>query len=84
MSILDENNFDKLITENTFTIDDENYKDEHIIKIKRDDELNIILNKETVTSYKPRNRNSNVVASMPILGKGQARHILKNIYFWLN
>ena len=82
MSILDENNFDKLITENTFTIDDENYKDEHIIKIKRDDELNIILNKETVTSYKPRNRNSNVVASMPILGKGQARHILKNIYFY--
>ena len=46
MSILDENNFDKLITENTFTIDDENYKDEHIIKIKRDDELNIILNQE--------------------------------------
>lgn len=71
MSILDENNFDKFVIENSFTIDNENYKDEHSIKIRRDNELNIILNKETVTSYKPLNRNSNVVASMPILGKGQ-------------
>ncbi len=82
MSILDENNFDKFVIENSFTIDNENYKDEHSIKIRRDNELNIILNKETVTSYKPLNRNSNVVASMPILGKGQARHILKNVYFY--
>lgn len=82
MTILDENNFDKFVRENSFTIDDENYKDEHSIKIRRDNELNIILNKETVRSYKPRNRNSNVVASMPILGKGQVRHILKNVYFY--
>ncbi|MBP9490495.1 MAG: hypothetical protein KBE77_03525 [Aliarcobacter sp.] len=82
MSILDENNFDKFVIENNFTIDDENYKDEHSIKIRRDNELGIILNQEAVTSYKPRNRNNNVIASMPILGKGQSRHILKNIYFY--
>jgi len=34
MSILYENNFDKLITENSFTINDEKYKDEHSYKIK--------------------------------------------------
>ena len=82
MSILDENNFDKFVIENNFTIDDENYKDEHSIKIRRDNELSIILNQEAVTSYKPRNRNNNVIASMSILGKGQSRHILKNIYFY--
>lgn len=82
MTILDENNFDKFVRENSFTIDDENYKDEHSIKIRRDNELNIILNKETITSYRPGNRNNNVITSMPILGKGQSRHILKNIYFY--
>ena len=46
MSILDENNFDKFVIENSFTIDNENYKDEHSIKIRRDNELNIILNKQ--------------------------------------
>ena len=36
MSILDENSFDKFITKNIFTINDEKYKDEPSIKIRRD------------------------------------------------
>ena len=81
MSILDENNFDKFITENTFTIDDENYKDEHIIKIKRDDELNIILNQEAATQYKCLEMESNVINKLNVFDKIKTNYILKNVYF---
>ena len=82
MSILDENNFDKLIAKNTFIITDENYKDEYSIKIRRDDELNIILNQEIITSNKARNCNSNVISSIPILGEEKTKYIIKNVYFY--
>ena len=82
MSILNENNFDKLITENTFTIDDENYKDEHIIKIKRDDELNIILNQEAVTRYEQLKINPKVIDTISIADRLKMNYILKNVYFY--
>jgi len=81
MSILDENNFEKLITENTFTINDEKYKDEHIIKIRRDNELNILLNHEAVTQYKRLKINSNVIDTIAIFDKLETNYILKNVYF---
>lgn len=81
MSILDENNFDKLISENTFTIDDEKYKVEHSIKIKRDDELNIVLNKESVSQYKQLEMNFKIIDTIPILDKGKTKYTLKNVYF---
>ena len=82
MSILDENNFDKFIIEKSFTIDDENYKDEHSIKIRRDNELNIILNKESVTQYKRLKINSNVLDTIAIFDKLKTNYILKNVYFY--
>lgn len=82
MSILDENNFDKFVIENCFTIDDENYKDEHSIKIIRDNELNIILNQEAVTQYKRLKINSNVIDTIPIVDRLKINYILKNVYFY--
>jgi hypothetical protein len=82
MSILDENNFDKFVIENSFTIDNENYKDEHSIKIRRDNELNIILNKESVTQYKRLKINSNVLDTIAIFDKLKTNYILKNVYFY--
>lgn len=81
MAILDENNFEKLITENTFTINDEKYKDEHIIKIRRDNELNILLNHEAVTQYKRLKINSNVIDTIAIFDRLETNYILKNVYF---
>ena len=48
MSILDENNFNKLIKRNKFFFNNENFKREHNIKITRNDELNIILINEII------------------------------------
>lgn len=80
MSILDENNFDKLITENSFTINDEKYKDEHSIKIRRDNELNIILNQEVSTQYKDSEIKPNLIDTLHIIDKFKTNYILKNVY----
>ncbi len=81
MSILDENNFEKLITENTFTINDQKYKDEHIIKIRRDNELNILLNHEFSTQYEQLEMNSKIIDTMSILDIDKTNYTLKNVYF---
>ncbi|WP_152057658.1 hypothetical protein [Aliarcobacter butzleri] len=81
MSILDENNFEKLITENTFTINDEKYKDEHSIKIRRDNELNILLNHESSTQYEQLEMNHKIIDTMSILDIGKTNYTLKNVYF---
>ncbi|MFW3426435.1 hypothetical protein ACN9KI_06125 [Aliarcobacter butzleri] len=82
MSILDENSFDKFITKNIFTINDEKYKDEHSIKIRRDNELNILLNHESSTQYEQLEMNPKVIDTMPIFDIGKTTYTLKNVYFY--
>lgn len=84
MSILDENNFDKLIKQNKFFFNNENFKREHNIKITRNDELNIILINETIEES---NINVNLdklksIDSMELKDELDEIYELRNIHFF--
>lgn len=84
MSILEENNFDKLIKQNKFFFNNENFKREHNIKITRNDELNIILINETIEKS---NINVNLeklksIDSMELKDELDEIYELRNIHFF--
>ncbi len=84
MSILDENNFDKVIKQNKFFFNNENFKREHNIKITRNDELNIILINETIEES---NINVNLeklksIDSMELKDELDEIYELRNIHFF--
>ena len=84
MSILDENNFNKLIKRNKFFFNNENFKREHNIKITRNDELNIILINEIIEEP---NINVNLeklksIDSMELRDELGRIYEFKNIHFY--
>lgn len=84
MSILDENNFDKLIKQNKFFFNNENFVKEHNIKITRNDELNIILINEIIedSDINADSKNFKFLDSMELRDELKRIYELKNIHFF--